>query len=335
MTVSDNFASQGSMLRKRVLISGGAGFVGRTLCRLIYDNQDVCVVDTLNFGPDRFEPAELGKFRLETIDIRDLDALTALVDDFKPDVIVHLAAIHFIPACEGQPGNASSINVVGTVNLLSVCPADCRFVFASTGAVYAPSDALHDEVTSEIGPRDAYGFNKLHGEDYVRYFAGTKNLAAVIVRLFNVAGPGETNPHLLPEIVAQMKAGRNSVKLGNLWPKRDYIHVRDAASGFAAAGLNGTVAQGEVVTVNLGTSKQYSVNEIIERLRLLSGVEFAVEADASRVRAVDRPFLGAAIDRIGEKFSWTPQFDINDALSDLWSNPDFTRELATKYDLDG
>jgi UDP-glucose 4-epimerase len=322
-------------LRKRILISGGAGYVGRTLCRLLYDNHDVCVVDTLNFGLDRYAAAELSKFRLETVDIRDLDALTAVVEDFKPDAIVHLAAIHFIPACEGQPGNASAINIVGLVNLLTACPPHCRFVFASSGAVYAPSDDLHDERTSALGPRDVYGFNKLHGEDYVKYFAGTKRLPAVIVRLFNVAGPGETNPHLLPEIVAQMKAGRTSVKLGNLWPKRDYIHVRDAASGFAAAALEGDVAEGEVVTVNLGTSKQYSVNEIIERLRQISGLDFAVQADASRVRAVDRPFLGAAIDRIGERFSWTPRLDINDALTDLWSNPDLSRELSTKYDLDG
>ncbi|WP_421740087.1 NAD-dependent epimerase/dehydratase family protein, partial [Caulobacter sp.] len=309
-------------MRKRVLISGGAGYVGRALSRELYTTHDVCVVDTLTFGPDRLSPKDLDHIQLETLDILDLPALTAVVERFRPDVIVHLAAIHFIPLCENQPGFSTATNVVGLVNLLSACPPDCRFVFASSGAVYAPSDDLHDEAASEIGPRDVYGLNKLHGEGYVRYFAETRRLSTVIVRLFNVAGPGETNPHLLPEIIAQLKAGLTTIRLGNMWPKRDYIHVADAARGFAAVALRGEVPPGETVTVNLGTAQQYSVEEILERLRAITGLDIVVEHDPSRARAVDRPYLGADIRRIEAGFGWRPQHDIQDALSDLWAAPD-------------
>jgi UDP-glucose 4-epimerase len=153
----------------------------------------------------------------------------------------------------------------------------------------------------------------------------------VIVRLFNVVGPGETNPHLLPEIIAQLKAGRQSIRLGNLWPKRDYIHVRDAARGFAAAALEGTVVNGDAVAVNLGTSNSYSVAEVVDRLRRISGCQFELLEDSSRVRAVDRPVLTADVGRIRRMFGWSARLSIDDALADLWREPDLSEALLAKY----
>lgn len=318
---------------KRVLVTGGSGYVGRTLVRSLYGKAELCVVDLQQFGEERLTDEDKAAVRLERVDIRDRAAIGAIIASFAPDVIIHLAAVHFIPACEQDPAGAISINVDGTVNLLEQCPAGCRFVFASSGAVYAPSDALHDEVDSLIGPADIYGYTKLHGEHYVRYLAGVRKFPAVVVRLFNVVGPGETNPHLLPEIVAQMKSGAETVKLGNTWPKRDYIHVEDAAAGFAAAGLAGDLAPGETATVNLGTSRQYSVEEVIAMLRDVSGQPFTVETDPSRVRAVDRPYLGAAIARIHDRFGWSPARTMEDSVRDLWQAPDLSRVLLERYGL--
>jgi UDP-glucose 4-epimerase len=304
--------------RQRILISGGAGYVGRTLTRLLYNDHDVCVADTLSSGPDRFSAAEMPYFQLRPIDICDAPAITAVIEEFRPDVIIHLAAIHFIPYCEQNPGKAVETNVTGTVNLLAACQPGCRFVFASSAAVYSPSSDLHDELGSQVGPQDVYGWTKWQGENFVRYFAASRNFPAVITRLFNVVGPGETNPHLLPEIVAQVKAGHLQIRLGNLWPKRDYIHVSDAAAGFAATALTGHVAAGEVTIVNLGTSKQYSVGEMLDRLRAISGRSIVVEQDPTRVRAVDRPYLGANIRKIKRQFDWSPTRDIDTAIADLW-----------------
>ena len=320
-------------MRKRILITGGGGYVGRTLTRALYGDHEVCVLDTLQFGIERFADDELEHFRLAQVDIRDGAALAEEIASFRPDIVVHLAAIHFIPLCECEPTAAEATNVEGTINVLKACPEGCRFVFASSAAVYAPDDKLHDEASSELGPRDIYGFTKLHGEHYVRYFAERRALHAVIVRLFNVAGPGETNPHLLPDIVAQMKAGSNCIRLGNIWPKRDYIHVRDAARGFAAAALEGEIAPAECITVNLGTSRQHSVADILDYLRETSGIHVTVEEDPSRVRAVDRPYLGAAIRLIEERFGWSPRHTVQEAIEALWAEPDFTAALSSKYGL--
>lgn len=321
-------------MRQKILVTGGGGYVGRTLARKLYDDNDVCVLDALRFGVGRFSEADLTNIRLENVDLRDSKAVAAVVRDFAPDVIVHLAAMHYIPECEADPETAIAINVLGTTNLLTAAAPGTRFVFASSGAVYKPDNALHHETNSAIEPSDVYGYTKLHGEQLVSYFARSRGLAAGVVRLFNVVGPGETNPHLLPEIVAQLKAGNTVVKLGNMWPKRDYIHVQDAAAGFMAVATTGTIKPGEVVTVNLGTSKQYSVEEILTRLRTVSGLPFTFEEDPTRVRAVDRAFLGADITRIGQLFGWKPQFTIDDAVADLWRAPDMTAALLAKYKLD-
>jgi UDP-glucose 4-epimerase len=319
-------------MRKRVLITGGNGFVGRGATRMLYDAHDVCVVDNLRSGPMRFTPAELPKIgRFEVIDIADADAVKALMADFKPEVIIHLAAIHYIPECEQLPDLAVRTNVLGTVNLLLAAPERSRFVFASSGAVYKPDDKPHHETHATLAPSDVYGYSKLHGEHYVGYFAAQRRLSAVVVRLFNVVGPGETNPHLLPEIVAQLKAGRKTLRLGNMSPKRDYIHVRDAARGFITVALNNAAEEGTAVTVNLGTSHSYSVAEIVDKLRDVAMIDFKLEQEQSRLRAVDRPHLAADIGEINARFGWSPQSTIDDALADVWREPDFTPELAGKY----
>lgn len=316
---------------KRILISGGNGYVGRELTRILRKEHEVCVLDALRSGSIRFRPDELDGLRFQKTDLRDADATKAVVQSFNPDVIVQLAAIHFIPECEQQPELALSTNVNGTLNLLRAAPQGSRFVFASSGAVYRPDDAPHNEMTATIEPSDIYGLTKLHGEHYVRYFATQRQLEAVVVRLFNVVGPGETNPHLLPEIVAQLKSGRSTLSLGNLSPKRDYIHVQDAASGFAATAVRSGITPGTTETINLGTSKSYSVSEVLDKLKRTANIEFSVKQDPSRVRKVDRPHLAADIHRINTVFGWKPRLTIDDALADLWRSPDLAADLMARY----
>jgi UDP-glucose 4-epimerase len=319
------------MSETRVLITGGNGYVGRYLTRMLRESCAVCVLDALRYGEWQFDAAERTALRLEEIDIRDPVRVPALMADFKPHVVVHLAALHYIPECESSPALAVSTNVLGTLNVLLACPEASRFVFASSGAVYKPEEQPHQEASSEVGPSDIYGFSKLHGEHYVRAIAMKRGLEAVVVRLFNVIGPGETNPHLLPELVAQLKAGRKVIELGNLSPRRDYIDVRDAAAGFRAAAVGKAVEAGETCIVNLGTSQTYSVIDIVEKLRRISGIDFGIRQAEERVRKVDRPVLAADNSRIAKLFGWHASYTIDDTLSELWRKPDFAEALIEKY----
>ncbi|MGE0878838.1 MAG: NAD-dependent epimerase/dehydratase family protein [Acidimicrobiia bacterium] len=315
----------------RLLVTGGNGYVGRTVVRRLYDHHDVMVIDNLRFGAVRFADDERQKFALAPVDIADAGAVRRVMDDFVPDAVIHLAAIHYIPECERNPSLTTATNVLGTVSLLDAAPPDCRFVFASSGAVYAPEDDPHDEVTSPTSPSDVYGWSKLQGEQWVAHLAPARGIAAVTVRLFNAVGPGETNPHLFPEIVAQLKAGRRTLELGNLTPRRDYVHVDDIADGFVACATVGAVEPGKVTTVNLGTGRHHSVAEVLDMVRQASGVDFAVQQDPARLRAVDRPVLAARIDRIGEAFAWAPRRSVEQAIADLWNDPDLRPDLVEAY----
>ncbi|WNG86993.1 NAD-dependent epimerase/dehydratase family protein [Mycobacterium sp. ITM-2016-00317] len=311
----------------RIMVTGGAGFVGKELVRNLRDRSELLVADMLRYGTPDWLVGEPEGFAFRHLDIRDAAATRSLIAEFAPDVIVHLAAIHYIPECDNDPANAVATNVTGTVNLLAACPEGTRFVFASSGAVYQPDEAAHRELESKVAPVDVYGHTKQHGEDYVRMVAANRGLAGVIVRLFNVIGPGETNPHLLPAIVAQLRDDPESIALGNTWPKRDYIDVLDAAGGFAAAALGASPGPGSCEVVNLASGQQYSVDDIVERMKSVLGLDFEVRQDKSRMRAVDRPFLGADITRIRDVFGWGPMHGLDETLKRMWDNPDFLPEL--------
>jgi len=315
----------------RILVTGGNGYVGRVLCRQLIHTHQVCVLDNLRYGTMRFTAEELTHLRFEQVDLRDRAATAAVVYDFEPEIIIHLAAIHFIPECENDPALAIATNVLGTIHLLSVCPVECRFVFASSGAVYQPEESPHVEDSSPLQPSDIYGHTKLQGEIYVRYFAAKRDFPAVVTRLFNVIGPGETNPHILPEIIAQLKTGHATLHLGNLTPKRDYIDVSDAAAGFAKVALCSNIHPGEVVTVNLGTQTAYSVTELLAALRPITAVDFQVQTDNARLRQSDRPVLIADRTKIARLFNWQPQVPLTATLQAMWVNPDLPLSLIQKY----
>lgn len=312
----------------RILVVGGGGFVGRELCRRLASSHCVGVLDIFRYGQDRLELAQVLPY---IADIADAAKVAAVFADFEPEAVIHLAAVHYIPECEEDPVSAVRTNVVGTVNVLTACAPGCRFVFASSGAVYAPDVHPHVEAESLVAPSDVYGLTKMQAEQYVSYFARTRDLAAVSVRLFNVVGPGETNPHLVPEMVAQVRAGHREIALGNLWPRRSYLHVKDAAAGFEAAALNGAIVPGAAATVNLGLPQAHSVSDIADKLVRISGRKFALRQDAARVRPVDRPVLAADHSKMTALFGWSPAYSLDQALEDIWRDPDLAGDLGERY----
>jgi UDP-glucose 4-epimerase len=138
-------------------------------------------------------------------------------------------------------------------------------------------------------------------------------LAAVPdARLFNVYGPGETNPHVLPDVCAQVREG-NAVRLGNLEPRRDYVHVRDVADALLRlAGYDGP----ETV-FNVGTGVGVSVAELVETLAGVLGRKLRIERDPTRVRPVERPHLVADVTRVQRTLGWTARLGLRDGLRDL------------------
>ena len=220
----------------RALVTGGAGFIGSHLVDALSGmGCEVHVID--NFMNGRREHiAGLPDDQVHSEDLRDLGLAMKTVGQVTPDIVYHLAAIHFIPYCNDHPTEAVLINILGTRNLLRALAGakSQRVFFASTAAVYPTKTGAHLEGDAGA-PSDIYGATKLAGEALMEAFRSETGAACVVGRLFNAVGPRETNPHLVPEIVRQLACGARSIRLGNLDPRRDFIDARDMALGIVAA----------------------------------------------------------------------------------------------------
>lgn len=302
------------------LVTGAAGFLGLYVVEeLLSRGVKVIGVDNLT-GGSREGLAALATnplFQLVHTDIHDCESISELCRRENPAVVVHLAALHFIPDAMRDPAAAVRLNVDGTEAVLRACRIDSvrGFWFASTGDVYEPSDQPHRE-SSAIRPFNIYGLTKWTGEQLVRREADRcPKYHFVIGRLFNLYGPRETNPHILPEIVHQIRNGNDDVlRLGNVTPSRDLVPVSDAARAVVE-----TMEKSKpgVTTVNIGTGASVSIQELVHRISVLLGRPLRIETDPCRVRSVDRPHLQADVSALRDLIGWAPHHDLSRGLDEL------------------
>ena len=304
----------------KILITGGAGFIGSAIVpKLQSENHDVYVFDNLSFGNRAFINVIDDHFFLG--DIRDAEAVSKAIQAIMPDVIIHLAAVHFIPYCNEHPFESSDINIRGTMNVLDAAKkADNlnKIIFASTAAVYPISDNAVSE-TDEKRPLDIYGLSKLAGEQLMQKFYFETKIDTICCRFFNAFGPNETNPHLIPEIERQLRDGHRTIALGNLTPKRDFIHTHDMANAvLAMINLKNTGYD----TFNLGRGIEYAVTEIVSTFETLLNEKITINVDPSRTRKVERMHLLANVDKLKQKTGWEPKWTITEGIKDLINNWD-------------
>jgi UDP-glucose 4-epimerase len=300
---------------QKTLITGGVGFIGlHVVEELRRHGHEVFVLDNLSFG--RRGLLEIADDHFFKVDLRDKAGLAAVLNQIKPDAVVHLAAIHFIPYCNQHPYEAAEVNIGGTINLFDAIkqtPSVQRILFASTAAVYP----IHDDPLAEShesGPLDIYGLTKHTGEYLCRGFSAETGLPVTRVRFFNAFGTKETNPHLIPEIQKQVLAGVRKIKLGNLEPKRDYIHTTDMASAMRL--LLARKAEGCEV-FNLGSGLEYSVREVVDAFSAALGEAIEIEVDPARVRKVDRPHLVADIRKLKAAIDWKPLVSLENGIREI------------------
>jgi UDP-glucose 4-epimerase len=294
--------------------------VGAALVRrLLAESCEVVVVDDLsrgsraNFGPDQD--------RVRVIERDVTSSLSRIFASCRPEAVFHLAALHFIPDCDADPARCLRVNVDGTRSVLEAAAGlrgPVSLVVASSAAVYAPSDGPHQEQQDLLGPVDVYGQSKRWTEELAAGFAARTGTGVGIARLFNVFGPGETNAHFIPSLISQLKAGE-SVRLGNLSSKRDYVFVDDVAD--ALLRLARYAADGQSATVNIGSGRAYSGHEVVEALAELAADGVTPITDPSRLRPVDRPVLLADPTLAQKLLDWAPRTSLVDGLRAAWERP--------------
>jgi len=309
----------------RCLVTGGCGFVGSALVRrLLAESCEVVVVDDLsrgsrgNLGPDQD--------RVRVIQQDVTNSLGGIFSSFRPQAVFHLAALHFIPDCDADPAYCLRVNVDGTRSVLEAAAglrSPASLVLASSAAVYAPADGPHQEQEDPLGPVDVYGHSKRWAEELATGFAARTGAGAGIARLFNVFGPGETNAHFIPSLICQMKAGE-TVRLGNLSTRRDYVFVDDVADALlrlARYCVDGHCVSGRPATVNIGSGRAYAGHEVVEALADFAPAGLKPVTDPRRLRPVDRPTLLADPALAQKLLDWAPRTSLVDGLRAAWERP--------------
>jgi UDP-glucose 4-epimerase len=253
----------------RVLVTGGAGFIGSHLTdAFIGRGDDVTVVDDLSAARPGRMPDEVTLHKLSVADGAELSAVTAEV---RPDLICHLAAQIDVRASVSQPAADAAANVVGTVNVLEAARATgARIVLASTGgALYgrdAPIPSLEDVLPL---PESPYGVGKHCAEQYVVLYNRLHGTSHAVLRLANVYGPrqdpaGEAGAVAI--FCAQVLAGERPTIFGDGLQTRDYIYIGDAVAALLAA-----ADRGRPGTWNIGSGTEVSVLELADVIGQIAG----------------------------------------------------------------
>lgn len=296
---------------KKVLVIGGAGYVGASLCNTLAVQQiPFAVYDNFSVGSkDRL--LEKGWQFFEG-DVKDQSTLRKVIADYAPTNIIALAAIHYIPYCVAHPEETEAVNVTGIQNIINAIhdiDSTIELLFSSSAAVYKDS-ALPLSETNELQPIDNYGESKLEAEQLIKQQLDEYK----IVRLFNVYGLSDTNPHVIPKIYKALKDGVPQLQLGNIEPKRDYVHVDDVAAALVAVMESGRNHE----TYNVGTGNAHSVSDVISLLtEQLHCQPEVITNSPSDMRKSERMVLQSSIQKITDHTGWAPTYDLANGLQTL------------------
>ncbi|WP_310490145.1 UDP-glucose 4-epimerase GalE [Chamaesiphon sp. VAR_69_metabat_338] len=313
-------------MKKKILVTGGAGYIGsHTIKQLGEANYDLVVYDNLSTGST--DAITYGK--LVVGDLADRQKLAEIFAKHHFDAVLHFAASISVPDSVVKPLEYYSNNTANTLNLLHCCQqfGVNKLIFSSTAAVYGQPEV--NPITEETNPQplNPYGSSKLMSERLIRDYAVASDLRYVILRYFNVAGAevggslgqtGKKASHLLKVACDAALGQRSHVDIfGTDFDTpdgtgiRDYIHIDDLARAHVDA-LTYLNSDRPSQTLNCGYGQGYSVREVIEKVKEISGVDFTV-IEAER-RAGDPACVIAANDRITEILGWQPRFNDLDTI---------------------
>ena len=315
-----------------ILVLGGAGYIGsHTVYELIDAGRDVVVADNLLTG---FRAAVHPKARFYQLDIRDRAALDVLFQAEKIDGVIHFAASSQVGESMSNPLKYYDNNLYGTMVLLQAMVAHGvdKIVFSSTAATYGEPEKQPIEEGDRTEPTNPYGATKLAIENMLKWCDCAYNIRYVALRYFNAAGSdteagiGEDhNPesHLIPLVMKTALGQRDHIGIfGEDYPTpdgtcvRDYIHVKDLAEAHLLA-LEYLERGGSSDVFNLGNGAGYSVREIIETARRITGKE--IKAVVEPRRGGDPSVLIASNKKAAEVLGWKPVLGLDQIISDAWA----------------
>jgi len=310
-----------------VLVTGGAGYIGsHMVLELLGEGEKVVVLDNLTTG---FRDAVAGAAEFIKGDVGDEEALDKLFTSHDIDAVIHFAGSIIVPESVSDPLKYYRNNTANSRTLIEACVRHGvkRFIFSSTAAVYGDPEYVPIGEDAPLAPLSPYGTSKWMTEMMLRDVAAAHDFSYVALRYFNVAGAdpeGRTgqstaNATHLIKVASQAALGvRDALSVfGTDYDTpdgtglRDYIHVTDLAKAHRLA-LGWLRDGGESQVMNCGYGHGFSVFEVIEAVKRVSGVDFEVKIEGRR--AGDSPKVVAKADKVKSLLGWTPDYDDLDTI---------------------
>lgn len=306
----------------KILVVGGAGYIGSHTVRMLQSGgHSPVILDNLSAGHS--EAARRLGVPLEDADLGDLDRVSRLLAQFKPDAVMHFAAFALVGESVTEPSKYYHNNVVATLNLLDAMRDNgiSRFIFSSTCATYGTPQRPALDETHPQQPINPYGWSKFMVEQILRDYDRAYGIKHVALRYFNAAGSSpdgligedhDPETHLIPVCLQAIIGRRDGVTVfGTDYDTpdgtciRDYIHVNDLAKAHIQA-IEYLAKGNPSVMLNCGNGRGHSVKEVIDCVESVTGKKLTVTYGERREG--DPPMLVASASKIRELFGWTPDY---------------------------
>jgi UDP-glucose 4-epimerase len=309
-------------MKKRVLITGGSGFIGTHLARALSQQGDSVTVLDLR-DPEQPVPGVL----YVRGDVREASDLKPLIP--KQDAVFHFAAIVSVPECQSDPVGSYETNTFSTLKILGLIHEEnkkrevpIRFLFSSSSAVYGDQGATPGKISEDRPlptPVSFYGAQKLASEQMIQLYAGQYRVPSVIFRFFNVFGPGQKSdsPYsgVISLFVRKIAQGEVLPLNGGGSQTRDFISVYDIVAAWKIALESENAYLLLANPMNLGSGQSISIRELATQLTLLAGKPLQI-ADAPS-RAGDILHSCSDISKAGKYLNWKPENDLKAGLLEL------------------
>jgi len=322
--------------RSKVLITGGAGFIGSNLAReLVKEGYDVSILDDFSYGSMLNLTKENGEpitkiYRGSICDSNLVELMKGV------DYVYHFAAISCLPICLNEPYRATQVNVAGTLNVLEAARLNNvkRVIFASSSAVYENNEKFPSKEEDDVNPHAIYSVQKYTGEEFCKAYRKLYNMDITIVRYFNLYGPNQDytrqKPPVMSYIIKELLQNKTPVMYGSGEQKRDFLFIDDVTE------LNKLLIKKEGAkneTFNVGSGKIYSINEIYQEVDnilktgiapirklpedMYEGIGSITEGktiDNSLIAKETNKFTQADISKAKQLLGWEPKVELKEGI---------------------
>mgnify|MGYP000870759677 FL=1 len=300
---------------KKILITGGTGFVASHLVEALYQRGERNIHLTSYRDEGEFVKQFVNADNIHQINLTDYQATQNLIAEIKPEEIYHLASIANVGDSFEKRKAILEMNTSLQLNLLEAMKnhvPNSKMLHISTALVYEARNQAVDE-TATLGPDNPYALSKLVQDMMVHYFTRSEKLNIVRVRPFNHIGERQALGFVVADLAASIvrveKGLAPTVSVGNLDSVRDFSDVKDIVNAYILLMEKGQ--SGEIY--NLGSGKAHSIREILEILKSKSKVDIKITVDANKIRPVDLPYLVCNNEKI-LKLGWQPKHQLAETL---------------------